>query len=98
MTLSADTYGSSLLELVGYRNVFADATDRYATVTLEEVTARHPDVVLLPSEPYAFTDRHRAEIEAALPGCTVRFVDGRDVFWWGTRTPEAAERLRGARG
>jgi hypothetical protein len=62
-------------------------------VTLAEVEARHPDVVLLPSEPYAFADRHAAEIEAAVPDCTVRFVDGRDVFWWGIRTPDAARRL-----
>jgi len=93
MTLSDDTYGSSLLELVGYDNVFSDADDRYATVTLDEVADRRPDVVLLPSEPYAFAPRHRAEVEAAVPGCAVRFVDGRDVFWWGTRTPAAAERL-----
>jgi ABC-type Fe3+-hydroxamate transport system substrate-binding protein len=93
MTLSADTYGSSLLDLVGFENVFADAADRYASVTLGEVAARHPDVVLLPSEPYAFATRHRTEVEAAVPGCTARFVDGRDVFWWGIRTPDAARRL-----
>jgi hypothetical protein len=93
MTLSADTYGSSLLDLVGFENVFADAADRYASVTLAEVAARHPDVALLPSEPYAFAARHAAEIEAAVPGCSMRFVDGRDVFWWGIRTPDAARRL-----
>lgn len=93
MTLSADTYGSSLLDLVGYENAFADATERYATVTLADVAARRPDVVVLPSEPYAFVARHRAEVEAAVPGCAVRFVDGRDVFWWGIRTPAAARRL-----
>jgi hypothetical protein len=93
MTLSADTYGSSLLELAGFENVFADAADRYASVTLADVAARRPDVVVLPSEPYTFGARHRAEIEAAVPECTVRFVDGRDVFWWGIRTPDAARRL-----
>ncbi|HZP30364.1 MAG TPA: helical backbone metal receptor [Acidimicrobiia bacterium] len=93
MTLSASTYGSSLLGLVGFDNVFADAPDRYATVTLDEVASRRPDVALFPSEPYAFAERHRAELEAAVPGCGGRFVDGRDLFWWGIRTPDAAERL-----
>ena len=93
MTMSADTYGSSLLELLGLDNVFADTADRYATVTLDEVAALRAEVVLLPSEPYAFAPRHAAEVEAALPGCAVIFVDGRDLFWWGARTPDAVERL-----
>jgi ABC-type Fe3+-hydroxamate transport system substrate-binding protein len=93
MTLSATTYGSSLLDLVGFDNVFAAASDRYAEVTLEDVAARDPALVLLPSEPYAFAPRHRREIERGLPGCAVRFVDGRDLFWWGIRTPAAAARL-----
>jgi ABC-type Fe3+-hydroxamate transport system substrate-binding protein len=93
MTMSADTYGSSLLELLGLDNVFADAADRYATVTLDEVAARRPEVVLLPSEPYAFAPRHAAEVESAVPECAIVFVDGRDLFWWGARTPDAIERL-----
>jgi ABC-type Fe3+-hydroxamate transport system substrate-binding protein len=93
MTLSDTTYGSSVLDLIGFDNVFAGASDRYAEVTLEEVAGRTPEVALLPSEPYAFAPRHRAEVERALPGCAVHFVDGRDLFWWGSRTPDAAGRL-----
>jgi len=93
MTLSATTYGSSLLELLGFDNAFASTADRYAEVTLAEVTARDPAVVLLPTEPYPFGPRHRREVEAALPDAAVRFVDGRDLFWWGIRTPDAAARL-----
>ncbi len=96
MTLAATTYGSSLLDLVGVDNAFADAGDRYAEVTLDEVAARRPELVLLPSEPYDFAPRHRAEVEAGVPGCSVRFVDGRDLFWWGIRTPDAAVRLSAA--
>ena len=88
MSLAADTYGSSLLAHVGIANVFADAVDRYPEVALAEVAARAPDLVLLPSEPYAFAERHAAELRAR--GARVRaslFVDGRDLFWWGIRTP-----------
>jgi ABC-type Fe3+-hydroxamate transport system substrate-binding protein len=96
MTMSGDTYGSSLLTALGFDNVFADAPDRYPTVTLDEVARIRPDVALLPSEPYPFRSRHAAEVETAVPGCGTRFVDGRDLFWWGTRTPAAAERLAAA--
>jgi ABC-type Fe3+-hydroxamate transport system substrate-binding protein len=94
MTMNGDTYGSSLLEVIGIDNVFAGDSDRYPEVTLEAIGARRPDIVLLPSEPYPFKDRHLDEVAAALPGVDTRLVDGRDLFWWGTRTPDALSRLR----
>ena len=90
MTINADTYGSDLLAVAGIQNVFAGHDDRYPTVTIEEAAAHRPDVVLAPSEPYRFSERHRAELEEAGP---VEFVDGRDLFWWGTRTPAALGRM-----
>jgi ABC-type Fe3+-hydroxamate transport system substrate-binding protein len=90
MTLSAGTYGSSLLAGLGVDNVFADEDGRYPTVTLEEVAARRPDVVLLPSEPYPFKERHRALFHHIAPAAV---VDGQDLFWWGVRTPAAQRRL-----
>ena len=90
MSLSGGTYGSSVLEALGVVNVFRDEEVRYPEVTLEEAAARRPDVVLAPSEPYPFRERHRAELEAVAP---VRLVDGQDLFWWGARTPAALTRL-----
>jgi ABC-type Fe3+-hydroxamate transport system substrate-binding protein len=94
MSLATDTYGASLLDLLGVGDVFGDALERYPEVTLEEVAARAPNVVLLPSEPYAFGPGHVAEVERSVPGVPVALIDGRDLFWWGVRTPVAAERLR----
>jgi ABC-type Fe3+-hydroxamate transport system substrate-binding protein len=97
MSLSADTYGSSLLAHTGIVNVFGDVVERYPEVSLAEVASRAPEVVLLPSEPYAFADRHARELREAVPTARTTFVDGRDLFWWGTRTPAAAERLQSLR-
>jgi ABC-type Fe3+-hydroxamate transport system substrate-binding protein len=91
MSLAGGTYGSSLLAAIGVDNVFADAADRYPTVTLEAARARDPDVVLAPSEPYPFGERHIPLLEEVAP---VVLVDGQDLFWWGVRTPGAVERLR----
>jgi ABC-type Fe3+-hydroxamate transport system substrate-binding protein len=96
MTMNGDTYGSSLLALLGIDNAFAGDDDRYPEVTLEEVGARRPGVVLLPSEPYPFKDRHVAEVATALPDADTMLMDGRDLFWWGIRTTAAAARLRPA--
>jgi hypothetical protein len=95
MSLATDT-ANALLDLLGVGNVFADSLDRYPEVTLTEVAARAPSVILLPSEPYVFASRHVREVQAEVPGVPVRLVDGRDVFWWGIRTPDAALRLRAA--
>jgi ABC-type Fe3+-hydroxamate transport system substrate-binding protein len=91
MTISGDTYGSSLLAVCGVANVYADATDRYPTVTLDDVKQRRADRVLAPSEPFPFAERHRAELETVAPAT---FIDGRDLFWWGVRTPSAIARLQ----
>jgi ABC-type Fe3+-hydroxamate transport system substrate-binding protein len=90
MTLNGDTYGSSVLASIGVANVFADEAERYPTVSLEEAASRTPDMVVAPSEPYPFGARHVAELEVVAP---VVLVDGRDLFWWGARTPAALGRL-----
>jgi ABC-type Fe3+-hydroxamate transport system substrate-binding protein len=93
MTCNRNTYGSSLLASIGVTNVFADHSDSYPTVTLDEVAHLAPRVVLLPSEPYPFTDRHVAELRQAVKGAEVRLIDGQDLFWWGARTRAARARL-----
>ena len=90
MTLAGGTYGSSLLASLGVANVFADAAARYPTVTLDDVRARRPDVVLAPSEPYPFAERHVPLFDDVAP---VVLVDGQDLFWWGARTGPARDRL-----
>lgn len=91
MTVGGQTYGSTLLSASGFDNVFASDDDPYPTVELEDAEARRPDAVLAPSEPYEFKEKHRPELERVAP---VVFVDGRDLFWWGARTPAALQRMR----
>ena len=93
MTLAGDTYGSSLLQLLGCFNVFTGRGVRYPMVQLPEAAGRKPDVVLLPTEPYPFKERHVAEVADGVPGAEVAIVDGQDLFWWGIRTPGAVDRL-----
>jgi ABC-type Fe3+-hydroxamate transport system substrate-binding protein len=93
MALGAPTYGSSVLEVLGIENVFAASA--YPEVSIEDVRGLHPDLVLAPSEPYPFSERHRVELESIGP---VLFVDGKDLFWWGVRTRDAIDRLDTAIG
>jgi ABC-type hemin transport system substrate-binding protein len=96
MLAGARTYGSSLLALLGWKNVLAPSEDRYPEATLEGIAGFAPQLVLLPDEPYPFRARHVDEVASAVPTARVRTVDGKDLFWWGIRTPGALERLAAA--
>jgi hypothetical protein len=66
---------------------------RYPRVALQEVEAAQPDVILLPSEPYAFAEDHISlfaalDVPAADNGRIVP-VDGSLLTWHGTRMARA---------
>jgi ABC-type Fe3+-hydroxamate transport system substrate-binding protein len=91
MALGEPTYGSALLRALGVENVAA-AEGAYPELGPDDARRLGTDLVIAPSEPYPFAERHRSELEKA--GAPVTFVDGRDLLWWGARTPGALERLR----
>ncbi|MCC6525722.1 MAG: ABC transporter substrate-binding protein [Polyangiaceae bacterium] len=66
---------------------------RYPRITLEEVAARRPELVLLPDEPHPFGVAD-AEHFRALPGPpAILFCDGKDLMWYGLRCLEGLEAL-----
>lgn len=67
---------------------------RYPRVTFDEVRRRAPSLLLLPDEPYAFSDGELAAIAAELPGVPIARCSGRDLFWYGAWTIDALPRLR----
>jgi ABC-type Fe3+-hydroxamate transport system substrate-binding protein len=91
MTIGRDTYIHDVLAVCGGANVFGDR-ERYPTVTLEEVAARRPEVVLLPDEPYRFRQAHVADF-AAVGARRVLLVDGKAFSWHGPRVAEALRTL-----
>ena len=66
---------------------------RYPRVTLDEVTARGAELIVLPDEPYVFTAEDEAILRGALPQARVVRVDGKDLFWYGAWTLDALPRL-----
>jgi ABC-type Fe3+-hydroxamate transport system substrate-binding protein len=73
-----------------------DRDTRYPRVTLEEVTARGPDLVLLPDEPHPFSDADAAVFRALpKPGADrVLQVSGKDLCWYGARSVDGIARVR----
>jgi ABC-type Fe3+-hydroxamate transport system substrate-binding protein len=66
---------------------------RYPRVTLDEVTARGADLIILPDEPHAFSAADEAQLARALPDARVVRVSGKDLFWYGAWTVNTLERL-----
>ncbi len=60
---------------------------RYPRVPFGELLRSAPDLVLLPDEPYAFGPGEVAELDGH--HLRARTIDGKALWWWGTRTPSA---------
>ena len=90
MTVTAGTYGVSVLNHLGVDVLFSEMEDRYPSLDDKNLMAAKPDIVLAPSEPYPFGKRHLDILEAIAP---TLLIDGQDLFWWGSRTIDAMQRL-----
>ena len=98
--LGRDTYAGDLLGVAGFDTWPDDPASRYPQESTDAVLDTHPEVVLLPDEPYAFEPGSATPL--APVGTQVRHVHGQALLWWGPRTPGAIADLaalaRGLRG
>ena len=73
---------------------------RYPRVSLDEMAAHRPEVILLPDEPYPFSDVDLSDfapftdVPAVLDG-RVHLIDGKIVSWYGPRIGRNLRALRG---
>ncbi len=93
MVVGSDTFTGDLAARLGLDNVYAGHAERYPRVELPDILARNPDVVVLPDEPYVFTEADGPE---AFPGHRVCLVSGRDLTWYGPSLIAARARLQDA--
>jgi ABC-type Fe3+-hydroxamate transport system substrate-binding protein len=92
--LGRRTYAADLLGLAGGEPVLDDPATRYPTLDPATLAALAPELVLLPSEPYAFGEADADEVAATFGGARVELVDGRALTWYGPRIPAALAALR----
>jgi ABC-type Fe3+-hydroxamate transport system substrate-binding protein len=88
MGVGSDTYVHDVLKVSGGENVCSGA-NRYPTVTLQEIEALKPEVILLPDEPYQFSAEDLPEFYAldvpAAKEDRIHLVDGKLLTWYGPR-------------
>ncbi len=97
MTINHDTFVDSVIRNSGGRNVYEDSTDRYPEFTLSEAAARQPDFILLPTEPYHFTEADKAEFyemgtsTPAIRDMSIHIIEGELLSWYGPRLSRALQ-------
>lgn len=92
MAAGKDTFINTLLELNQFQNIFANRSERYPEIQIDELKAA--DLILLSSEPYPFQQKHIDELIEKLGNKKIRLVDGEYFSWYGSRLKLAFEYFR----
>lgn len=87
MGVGPDTFCDDLLGRCGFANALVGFSERYPR--LDPALVLRPEVVLLPSEPYAFTTDDLAAVADLVGDAPCRFIDGRLLTWHGPSTAAA---------
>lgn len=87
MAAGKGTFIDELLQLNQLDNVFSKT--RYPETSLEELSQKKPDVLMLSSEPFPFSEKH-IEMFSGL-GTEIKLVDGEFFSWYGSRLEKAME-------
>jgi ABC-type Fe3+-hydroxamate transport system substrate-binding protein len=72
------------------QNVFEDLK-RYPEITIEQLVAANPQLILLSSEPYPFKEKHIEELKTVFQQHKNYLVDGEMFSWYGSRMISAPE-------
>jgi ABC-type Fe3+-hydroxamate transport system substrate-binding protein len=92
VVLGPDTFAGDVLRRLGVSNLYEDAAERYPRPPLDQLRARHPELLVLPDEPYRFTATDGPE---AFPDTPCALVSGRHLTWYGPSLAEARRVLTG---
>lgn len=85
MLAGEGTFIQDLLSRCGFSLPEHLGAGRYPELDDPTLAALDPDIVLLSSEPFPFTERHIPEVNMILPGTPVHPVDGEMFSWYGSR-------------
>ena len=97
MAVGGDSFAHALVSECGGLNPFEESERRYPRVDEGDLEAAAPDVILLPTEPYAFGEAERQELLAldcpAARSGRIHVIEGELLTWYGPRMARALETL-----
>ncbi len=96
MTINSDTFINDMLLKTGFENIFSEKEERYPVISNRELKEIQPDVIILPTEPYSFS---QADVDSLkkdfrnFGGIPIVVVDGSLLSWYGVRTVKGLKYL-----
>ncbi len=88
MVAGKDTFIDEILKKAGFVNAIPH--DRYPKVTSKEIKELDPDIILLSSEPFPFSEKHLRKFQQEYKNTQVYIVDGEMFSWYGSRLLKSA--------
>jgi ABC-type Fe3+-hydroxamate transport system substrate-binding protein len=90
MVAGNNTFINEMLKLNNFQNIYENREKRYPEVIIQKMRIQgDPDLVMLSSEPFPFTDEHAFELGRFTHHATTVFVDGEMFSWYGSRLVKA---------
>lgn len=84
MSVGGDTFIHEMLSIAGFENCCGEKS-RYPVLEEAEIISLAPEVILLSSEPYPFTEKHISGLQKLLPEAVILLADGELFSWYGSR-------------
>lgn len=89
MVAGQDTFVNDMLKRCKLKNVFEALEGRYPEVSKDDIQKQHPELILLSSEPFPFSEKHIDEFRQICPEAKIMLVDGEYFSWYGSRLLDA---------
>jgi ABC-type Fe3+-hydroxamate transport system substrate-binding protein len=87
MAAGSDTFINDMMQRCGLENAVLEC--RYPELTEDAIVALNPELILLSSEPFPFSEKHISELQQLLPLTSIKLVDGEMFSWYGSRLRSA---------
>ncbi len=91
MAAGKDTFIDYTLSTCNFKNVCIEALGRYPQLSMEQIKNLQPELILLSSEPFPFTEKHLTEFKSYFPESIPVLVDGEYFSWYGSRLVDAPQ-------
>jgi ABC-type Fe3+-hydroxamate transport system substrate-binding protein len=95
MAAGKNTFIDAMMEKAGFRNIFRNKSARYPKISLTELSEEKPEVLILSTEPCAYTLEDVKRYRRLLPETEVILIEGDLFSWYGARMLKAAEYIKG---
>ncbi|MCC6252855.1 MAG: ABC transporter substrate-binding protein [Bacteroidia bacterium] len=91
MVVGQNNIINSIIKELGLKNIFEQfdtlqpKSCRYPQISEEELIKQNPELILLSTEPYPFSEKHIPYFKKLCPNAKILIVDGEMFSWYGSR-------------